>query len=220
MKNISQDLRDYKKMGFQAFLTLTMAFSFIACSEDSGLSANTPFGSQYYNQSSGACGNQRFNAGIPGNSACPYGGQIINGELEGFAEFRVDGAIYLDFGLQYNDLCPVGEVPVYESRYGQVQLAKCEYVGNDFFDPTFISGHHNSSSCSGGYTGDRNCIPGAGSYNSGNRHDVRYDNRYDGGYNDRYNSRYDDRFNYQRGNNRLNNRPHNDSRYNYNDRYL
>lgn len=179
MKHISQDFKNnyYKRLSLNALLLTLFAFSFVACSDDNGLTANSPFGTQYYNQSSGACFNQRFNAGIPGNSRCPYQGQVIDGQLEGFAEFRVDGAVYLDFGLRYNDLCPVGEVPIYESVFGRVQFVGCEYIGDDFFDPTYLTGHHNSSSCAGGYAGDKDCIPGSSRSNN-NNFDPRYNNPY------------------------------------------
>lgn len=158
MTTSNQDLKKYVMMGFKALFTAVMALNLVACGDDgsSGNSSNN----NNYNMSQEACNNQKYNVGIPGNIYCPYQGQTINGQVEYFAQIEWHGAIYLDFGLRYNDQCPTGEVPVYEYVYGQLRLKRCDYIGEDFFDPTFISGHHNSSSCAGGYAGDRNCIPG------------------------------------------------------------
>lgn len=131
----------------------------VACgSDDSNITASQPSGAPPWN-SREACDYQKYPAGIPGNTYCPYGGSQINGRLEGFAQFEFNGAVYLDFGLKYNDQCPPGEVPVFEYQYGQVRLKSCDPIGEDYVDFVFFN-HHNSSSCAGGYAGDQNCIPG------------------------------------------------------------
>ena len=137
-----------------------MTLNFVACdgSNTNGITASQPRGLPN-NQSQEACYNQTYDAGIPGNPYCPYQGQTINGQLEAFAQIEWSGAIYLDFGLQYNDACPPGGVPVYEYVYGQLRLKRCDQIGEDYVDFIFFN-HHNSSSCAGGYAGDRNCVPG------------------------------------------------------------
>jgi hypothetical protein len=159
MNNSHQDFKRILKMSVKALFTALIALNLVACGEDGG-SNHSNSSNNSYNMSQEACYNQKYDVGIPGNIYCPYKGQTINGQVEYFAQIEWHGAIYLDFGLRYNDQCPTGEVPVYEYINGYLRLKSCDYIGDDFFDPTFISGHHNSSSCAGGYAGDRNCIPG------------------------------------------------------------
>lgn len=167
MEHIKNSLKGHLKLnlktvaigGFKAVLMVFMAMNIVACdsANTDGITANHP--SAYpNNQSREACYNQKYNVGIPGNQFCPYQGQSVNGRYEAFAQIEFSGAIYLDFGFQYNDACPPGGVPVYEYTYGQLRLKRCDKIGNDYVDYVFYN-HHNSSSCAGGYAGDRNCIP-------------------------------------------------------------
>lgn len=137
-----------------------MASALIACDDSSsgGFSANNPYYGSYDPMSYDACYNQPYQVGIINNPHCPYQGQQVNGRYEWFAKIEWSGAVYLDFGFRYNDACPAGQVPVYEHQYGQLRLKRCEFVGNDFVDTIFYN-HHNTSSCNGGWAGDRNCIP-------------------------------------------------------------
>lgn len=153
----------FKGLNLNTFKSIFLVLFFLgltACSsDDNGLTASQPSGAPPWD-SREACDNQQYNVGIPGNIYCPYRGQTINGRVEAFAAFEWNGAIYLDFGLQYNDACPAGEVPVYAFEYGQRVLKRCDYIGEDYVDVIFFQ-HHNSSSCAGGYAGDKNCIPGS-----------------------------------------------------------
>ncbi len=156
---MNYELQKYKNLGLKTLFAITMAMNIVACDSPSsdGITASQPIGLPN-NQSREACYNQTYNVGIPGNIYCPYKGQTINGRVEAFAQIEWSGAIYLDFGLKYNDACPPGGVPVYEYIYGQLRLKRCEPIGNDYVDYIFYN-HHNTSSCGGAYAGDRNCIP-------------------------------------------------------------
>lgn len=147
---------DYRQL--KSIFLILLFTGLTGCSDSDGLTASQPSGAPPWD-SRDACYAQQYNVGIPGNIYCPYGGKNINGQVEAFAQFEWNGAIYLDFGLQYNDQCPPGEVPVFGFVQGQKVLLRCDYIGEDYVDTVFYQ-NHNSSSCAGGYAGDKNCIPG------------------------------------------------------------
>lgn len=151
-------IKDFKLKLFKVLTLMIFVAHVTACStSDNSVTASQPSGLPPWD-SIEACHNQQYDAGIPGNIYCPYRGQNINGQVEAFAQIQAGAAIYLDFGLQYNDACPAGYVPIFEYIYGQKRLKDCQYIGEDYVDNVFYQ-HHNTSSCNGGYAGDQNCIP-------------------------------------------------------------
>lgn len=101
--------------------------------------------------------NQMF-VGIPGNPHCPYQGHAINGQVEAFAQINFNAGFEIDFGLQYNDACPPGQMPVYEHIQGNLVHTRCDNIGGSYVDNVFFQ-HHNISNCAGGFAGDKRCIP-------------------------------------------------------------
>lgn len=160
----SKGIKNYISVSFNRSAKIIfmgfMALNLVACGDDGGgFKANSSGYGSHYANSREACYDQKYNVGIVGNTYCPYQGGYANGRYEAFAQIEVGAAIYLDFGFQYNDACPAGSVPVYENQYGQLRLKRCDRIGNDFVD-NFFYAHHNTSSCNGGWAGDKNCIPG------------------------------------------------------------
>ena len=146
------------------FLKLVCVLSFVsltACDDGgSGLSASQhphlpPAGSieacRYQQQN-------QFFVGIPGNPHCPYQGQAINGQVEAFAQINFNAGFEIDFGLQYNDACPPGQMPVYEHIQGNLIHTRCDNIGGSYVDNVFFQ-HHNISNCAGAFAGDKRCIP-------------------------------------------------------------
>ena len=141
---------------FKSLLFLTLGVLFLeACGLDDD---SRRFRPQWNTR--GACDDQQFQVGIPGNSHCPYEGNFVDGQFEAFAKVEYHGAFYIDFGFQYNDACSPGYVPVYSYEYGVKELVDCESIsnGNTYLDTIFYY-HHNSSECSGAFAGDLNCVP-------------------------------------------------------------
>lgn len=171
MKHLSQKFKTYTVLTIQVLLVGLFSLNLTGCgSESDGFQSNDGYYGNYYNMnqwnSRAACNNNTArNYGIPGNQYCPYNGARVNGVA--YAQIRVGAEILIDFGMNYVDVCRPDEVPVYEVRYGERRLVDCEYIGGSQWVDTIFYMSPNISACSGGYAGDRNCIPsGPSSYNN------------------------------------------------------
>lgn len=144
------------KTALNASLFVSAVF-LVACDDGGSLVANEH---SYLppSQSYEACNYQHYPVGIPGNAHCPYQGNYINGQVEAFAQVNIQGRAEIDFGLQYNDACPPGQMPVFEYVYGNLVHTRCDHIGGSYVDNVFFQ-HHNISNCAGGYAGDQRCIP-------------------------------------------------------------
>ncbi len=60
------------------------------------------------------CYDQDYDTGIIGNEYCPYRGNYDpNYGYQAYAVgYSAHFGVYVDFGWNYNDMCPAGEVPV------------------------------------------------------------------------------------------------------------
>lgn len=146
------------------FVKLSFVLSFAsltACDAGSGSVAASEHPHLPPSHTQEACLYQQQNqifVGIPGNPYCPYQGSNMGGQVEAFAQIQFNAGFEIDFGLQYNDQCPPGQMPVYQHIHGNLVHTRCDNIGGSYVDNVFFQ-HHNISNCAGAYAGDRRCIP-------------------------------------------------------------